>query len=141
MKRIRQSLRQRRLPHARNILNQQVAPILQRHHREANEFIFAANNSGNRTLQLRNLIGCGRCHWLKIPIASVTNFNAGSTLCSESFNKSAEPVRINFGSWAISSVVRALASHARGPRFKSLIAHHAQLSLSSFPQLVDTENG
>ena len=28
---------------------------------------------------------------------------------------------------AISSVVRALPSHGRGPRFKSLIAHHASI--------------
>src|SRR5271155_170033 len=27
--------------------------------------------------------------------------------------------------WATSSVVRALPSHGRGPRFKSLVAHHS----------------
>ena len=36
---------------------------------------------------------------------------------------------------AISSAVRALASHARGQRFKSFIAHHFQLSL---PASLDT---
>src|SRR5208283_64001 len=34
---------------------------------------------------------------------------------------------------AISSAVRALASHARGQRFKSFIAHHPS-SFSSFPR-------
>src|SRR5271163_5187735 len=31
--------------------------------------------------------------------------------------------------WATSSVVRALPSHGRGPRFKSLVAHHSPFTL------------
>src|SRR5882762_7723816 len=54
---------------------------------------------------------------------------AGSTSRSD---RDVEPARIIFSSWAISSVVRALASHARGPRFKSLIAHHVHSILPSF---------
>src|SRR5467141_3253258 len=69
---------------------------------------------------------------LKILVASVTNIGCGLYFYVEHLNRSVEPARIIFSSWAISSVVRALASHARGPRFKSLIAHHVHSILPSF---------
>ena len=42
-------------------------------------------------------------------------------------------------SWATSSVVRALPSHGRGPRFKSLVAHHSPFTLriAVLPPIVD----
>ena len=73
MEGIRDGLRQGGLAHAGNIFNQQVAFGQQGHERQTDDFVLAANHAGYRRLQLRDLIcrGCG--HWLKIPVASVTN--------------------------------------------------------------------
>ena len=133
-------LRQRRLAHAGHIFDEQVALGEQRHDREADDFILSANDTRNRILQLRDLVGRGCGHWLKIPGASVTNEPRVRAVLAARLEKvravlaaRLEKVRAvlaahrsKVGSWAISSVVRALASHARGPRFKSLIAHHAR---------------
>jgi hypothetical protein len=42
--------------------------------------------------------------------------------------------------WATSSVVRALPSHGRGPRFKSLVAHHS-FSFSTISRPREKVNG
>ena len=65
---VRQRLRQRRLAHARHVFDQQVALGEQCHDREADDFILAANHARNGILQLRDLVGRGCGHRLKIPV-------------------------------------------------------------------------
>src|SRR5689334_19085062 len=91
----------------------------QRDQRELNRFFFAINGSRNRALQLRNhLRGCAR-HWLKTLGNPATNEELPLLSFLLLLCEAVHPFRR-----AISSVVRALASHARGQRFKSFIAHH-----------------
>ncbi len=65
MKGIRQRLRQRRLAHARNIFDEEVALCQQRHDRQAYDFVLSANDTRNRTLQLRDLVGWWLWSWVE----------------------------------------------------------------------------
>src|SRR5258708_32112214 len=59
-----------------------------------------------------------------------------SSVATDCNNVSLQRVPVNRR--AISSAVRALASHARGQRFKSFIAHHSFFILPSFIGRLDT---
>src|SRR5207302_3394972 len=98
-------LRESRLSNARNVFDEQVAAREKRDQSELNRFFLAVNGAGNGVLQLRNDLRGGGRHWLKTRALPVTNES---------------------GVGRLAQLVRALASHARGQRFKSFVAHHSQ---------------
>jgi hypothetical protein len=122
VKRFGEGLGKRGFAHAGYVFNEQVAAGQKRDQGELNGFFFAVNGTGDRALKLRNDLRGGGRHWLKTPDNPVTKDVLPSDSMRGKFraNREAAPRYKR----AISSAVRALASHARGQRFKSFIAHH-----------------
>ena len=94
-----------RLSNAWNVFDEQVAAREKRDQGKLNRFFLAVNGAGDGVLQLRNDLRGGGRHWLKTRALPVTNES---------------------GVGRLAQLVRALASHARGQRFKSFVAHHSQ---------------
>ena len=98
-------LRERGFSDPRNVFDEQVAAREKCYQSKLNCFFLAVNGAGNGVLQLRNDLRGGGRHWLKTRALPVTNES---------------------GVGRLAQLVRALASHARGQRFKSFVAHHSQ---------------
>ena len=90
------------LADARNVLDEQVAAREQRHQRHLDGFFLALHDAGDGALKFAD---AAARRWK-------SSFAIRAAFCYKKWVR------------AISSVVRALPSHGRGPRFKSLIAHH-----------------
>ncbi len=142
LKRIRQRLRQRRLAHARHVLDQQVAAREQRRQRKLNHVFLALDDAPNRALQFRQpfrrrggaaapaLMSVVVCNSVGLLLQKLSRWFARS-MCTRRGNRvgccsaGLQPGRFFFG--RLAQLVRAFPSHGRGPRFKSLVAHHAPL--------------
>ena len=102
----RDGVRERGLADAGNVFDEQVAAGEKRHQRHLDDFFLALYYAGDGALKIGDAAAGVSGRRLQFARPSVT--------------------KSEFDSGAISSVVRALPSHGRGPRFKSLIAHHPQ---------------
>ena len=131
VKRFGESLGESGFAGAGDVFDEQMAASEKSDEGKLDDVFLAVDSAGNGALQLRDDMRSGHGHWLKTLGLPVTNRRrSGANVCG--WRNCLPPVHRR----AISSAVRALASHARGQRFKSFIAHHS-FDLSNSPISLD----